>query len=131
MKNFVAALFGGETVKVHRRGAIEQRERGIIAAIVRPDLVERDLRATGRVHVKTRGAMVFLEVALVGQLRRLGVQAGRLPQAREVLERAVSMDPNDELAKENLRYCRRQVARRKLDEVGNSQAAHRAPRTFS
>jgi Flp pilus assembly protein TadD len=37
------------------------------------------------------------------------LQAARLPQAREALERAVSMDPSDELAKENLR-CRQRIA---------------------
>ncbi len=67
---------------------------------------------------------------LVNDLGWTLLQAGRLPQAKEALERAVSMDPSDELAKQNLRYCRRQVARRKLDEKGNSQAARRAPRTF-
>ena len=67
---------------------------------------------------------------LVNDLGWTLLQAGHLPQAREALERAVSMDPSDELAKENLRYCRRQVARRKLDEEGNSQASRRAPLTF-
>jgi Tfp pilus assembly protein PilF len=67
---------------------------------------------------------------LVNDLGWTLLQAGRLPQAREALERAVSMDPSDELAKENLRYCRRQVARRKLDEERNSQAARCPPRTF-
>jgi len=33
-------------------------------------------------------------------------QAGHLAQARETLERAVSKNPSDELANENLRYCR-------------------------
>jgi len=67
---------------------------------------------------------------LVNDLGWSLLQAGRLPQAREALERAVSMDPRDPLAKENLRYCRRRVARRKLDEEGNSQAARPALRTF-
>ena len=67
---------------------------------------------------------------LVNDLGWTLLQAGRLSQARDVLERAVSMDPSDELAKENLRYCRRQVARSKLREEGNSQVARRAPRTF-
>ena len=53
------------------------------------------------------------------------LQAGCLPQAREALERAVSMDPSDELAKENLRFCRRQVARGKIGEDRNLNAARR------
>jgi Flp pilus assembly protein TadD len=32
--------------------------------------------------------------------------AGRLEEAGKMLERAVSMDPSDELARENLRFCR-------------------------
>jgi len=67
---------------------------------------------------------------LVNDLGWSLLQAGRLPQAKETLERAVSMDPSDELAKENLRLCRRQIARRKIGEGGNSQAARRGPRTF-
>ncbi len=48
---------------------------------------------------------------LVNDLGWSLLQAGRIPQAREALERAVSMDPCDELAKENLRFCRQQIAR--------------------
>jgi hypothetical protein len=33
-----------------------------------------------------------------------------------MLERAVSMDPGDELAKENLRLCRTHMARSKIDK---------------
>jgi len=65
---------------------------------------------------------------LVNDLGWTLLQAGHLLEAREALERAVSMDPSDKLAIENLRYCRQQVTRRKLDEEGNSQAARRAPR---
>lgn len=54
---------------------------------------------------------------LVNDLGWTLLQAGRLPQARETLERAVSMDPSDELARENLRFCRRQ-ARRKTPTGG-------------
>ena len=32
-------------------------------------------------------------------------QAGRLDEARKVLRRAVDLDPSDELARENLRFC--------------------------
>jgi Flp pilus assembly protein TadD len=67
---------------------------------------------------------------LVNDLGGTLLQAGRLQQARETLDRAVSMDPSDELAKENLRFCRQQIARRKSDEDVHSQAARRAPRTF-
>jgi superkiller protein 3 len=67
---------------------------------------------------------------LVNDLGWTLLQAGRLPQAWQTLERAVLMDPNDELAKENLRFCRRQLARRKIGEDGNSQTARRAPRTL-
>ena len=48
---------------------------------------------------------------LVNDLGWSLLQAGRLLQAREALERAVAMDPSDELAKENLRFCRQQIAR--------------------
>jgi len=47
-------------------------------------------------------------------------EAGRLTQARETLERAVSMDPSDELARENLRFCKQETARRESGKVGNS-----------
>ncbi len=67
---------------------------------------------------------------LVNDLGWTLLQAGRLLQAKETLARAVSMDPSDELAKENLRHCKRQVARKKLDEQGNSRAARRPPRTI-
>ncbi|MBL8221543.1 MAG: tetratricopeptide repeat protein, partial [Bryobacterales bacterium] len=43
---------------------------------------------------------------LVNDLGWALLQAGHLAQARETLERAVSMDPSDELAYENLQYCR-------------------------
>jgi len=33
------------------------------------------------------------------------LEKGNLSEAREVLERAVGMDPKDELALENLRHC--------------------------
>lgn len=65
---------------------------------------------------------------LVNDLGWTLLQAGRLPQAREILERAVSMDPSDELAKENLRFCKRQAAPSKIAEDGNSPAARRTPR---
>ena len=66
---------------------------------------------------------------LVNDLGWTLCQAGRLMQAKETLERAVSMDPSDELARENLRFCMRKIARRKIGKAGNSQAARRGPRT--
>jgi len=36
-------------------------------------------------------------------------EAGKYFESREVLKRAVGMDPNDELAKENLGYCEEQI----------------------
>jgi Tfp pilus assembly protein PilF len=62
---------------------------------------------------------------LVNDLGWTLLQAGRLPQATEALERAVSMDPSDELAKENLRFCRRQVACGKIGEDRNLNATRR------
>ena len=38
------------------------------------------------------------------------VEAGRLPEAEKMLMRAVAMDPKDELAAENLQYCRTKLA---------------------
>ena len=57
---------------------------------------------------------------LVNDLGWTLFQAGRLVQARETLERAVSMDPSDELAAENLRFCMRKIARRKIGKAGKS-----------
>jgi protein O-GlcNAc transferase len=37
-------------------------------------------------------------------------EAGRLEEARQKLEQAVSMDPSDELARENLRFCKATIA---------------------
>jgi tetratricopeptide (TPR) repeat protein len=67
---------------------------------------------------------------LVNDLGWTLFRAGRLVQARETLERAVSMDPTDELAAENLRLCMREINRRKIGKAGNSQAARRGPRTL-
>ncbi len=66
---------------------------------------------------------------LVNDLGWTLFQAGRLVQARETLERAVSMDPSDALARENLRFCMRKIARRKIGKDRKSQAARRGPRT--
>lgn len=40
-------------------------------------------------------------------------EAGRLGPAETTLERAVSMDPSDELARENLRICKAEISRRR------------------
>ena len=40
-------------------------------------------------------------------------QSGALQEARVVMERAVAMDPADELARENLRLCRLKLAKRR------------------
>jgi len=65
---------------------------------------------------------------LVNDLGWTLFQAGRLVQARETLERAVAMDPSDELAAENLRLCMREIAGRKIGKAGKSPAARRGPR---
>jgi Tfp pilus assembly protein PilF len=44
----------------------------------------------------------------------LDLEAGHILEASKTLERAVSMDPSDRLAQENLRVCRRPAARTKL-----------------
>ena len=40
-------------------------------------------------------------------------EAGRIAEAERMLERATSMDPSDELARENLRICRTKISRRR------------------
>jgi Flp pilus assembly protein TadD len=39
-------------------------------------------------------------------------ESGRFAEAEETLARAVEMDPEDELARENLRFCRARMARK-------------------
>ena len=67
---------------------------------------------------------------LVNDLGWTLFRADRFVQARETLERAVSMDPTDELAAENLRLCVQEIAGRKSGKAGKSQAARRGPRTL-
>ncbi len=43
---------------------------------------------------------------LVNDLGWSQFQAGRIEEAEHTLSRAVAMDPSDELARENLRFCR-------------------------
>jgi tetratricopeptide (TPR) repeat protein len=65
---------------------------------------------------------------LVNDLGWTLLRAGRFVEAKETLERAVAMDPSDELAAENLRLCMREIAQRKIGKAGNSPAARRGPR---
>jgi len=62
---------------------------------------------------------------LVNDLGWTLLLAGCLPQARETLERAVRMHPSDELAQENLRYCKQQAAGMKIGEDASPPAARR------
>lgn len=39
------------------------------------------------------------------------LEAGRLSEAKEALARAVAMDPDDQLARENLRFCKTKLAK--------------------
>ncbi len=50
---------------------------------------------------------------LVNDLGWSFFEAGRLEEAERMLDRAVSMDPSDELARENLRICNAQIAKRR------------------
>ena len=43
-------------------------------------------------------------------------ESGRLEMAKEVLLRAVSMDPSDELARENLRMCQQAISKKRESE---------------
>ena len=65
---------------------------------------------------------------LVNDLGWTLFRADRFVQARETLERAFAMDPRDELAAENLRFCMKKMAGRKIGKAGNSQAARRGSR---
>ena len=67
---------------------------------------------------------------LVNDLGWTLFRAGRFVEGRETLERAVSMDPSNQLASENLRLCMREIAGRKSGKAGKSQAARRGPHTL-
>jgi len=58
---------------------------------------------------------------LVSDLGWSLLQAGRLEEAERMLERAVSMDPSDELARENLRICKAEVAKQHRHRRRGSQ----------
>ena len=53
-------------------------------------------------------------------------EAGRLEKAERKLKQAVSMDPSDELAPENLRICKAKRRRKRTDS--SRKAARRPPR---
>jgi len=55
-------------------------------------------------------------------------EAGRVKEAEQVLRRAVTMDPSDDLARENLRVCGEQISRSSQE---TTTAGHRARRTRS
>ena len=46
------------------------------------------------------------------------LQSGRLLEAENMLERAVSMDTSDELAQENLRFCREKISEVRTKPAG-------------
>ena len=56
------------------------------------------------------------------------LEAGRLSEAQETLSRAVAMDPNDELAAENLRFCVTKLARVPENSATPNQAPQPASR---
>ncbi len=55
---------------------------------------------------------------LVNDLGWALFEAGRVEEAERMLERALSMDPSDELARENLRICRTKILRRRRKRSG-------------
>jgi Flp pilus assembly protein TadD len=56
------------------------------------------------------------------------LESGRLSEAQETLSRAVAMDPDDELARENLRFCVMKLARVAANSATPNQARQRASR---
>ncbi len=57
-------------------------------------------------------------------------EAGRLEQVQNQLERAVSMDPSDELARENLRLCREEISKRNQDSAATPKRPPAQQRRF-
>lgn len=55
-------------------------------------------------------------------------ESGRLSEAQETLSRAVAMDPDDELARENLRYCEMELAKLPANSAPPDQAPQPASR---
>lgn len=54
------------------------------------------------------------------------LEAGNLVEARSALERAVAMNPTDQLAQENLRYCMEQIKKKgKASSIKTDRAATR------
>jgi Flp pilus assembly protein TadD len=64
--------------------------------------------------------------ALVNDLGWVLFEAGRLLDAEKMLERAVSMDQTDELARENLRVCRARISK---PTTKRASPNHRTQRT--
>jgi Flp pilus assembly protein TadD len=49
-------------------------------------------------------------------------ESGHFAEAEETLARAAEMDPEDELARENLRFCRARMARKSATNARRSQS---------
>jgi Flp pilus assembly protein TadD len=56
------------------------------------------------------------------------LEAGRLEEAEETLKRAVSMDPEDKLARENLRWCQEKLGKGKSRRVAPARRRRAAAR---
>lgn len=59
------------------------------------------------------------------------LEAGRVQEARRTLERAVSMDPSDELARENLRVCKEREKKKLPSLLGDKKTAVRTSRSIT
>jgi tetratricopeptide (TPR) repeat protein len=59
------------------------------------------------------------------------LEAGRIEEARSTLERATSMDPSDELARENLRICEEKQKKSLPSECGDESAGARTARSIT
>jgi tetratricopeptide (TPR) repeat protein len=59
------------------------------------------------------------------------LEAGRIKEARSTLERAVSMDPSDELARENLRICKDRQKENSPSGCGNGEAVATTGRSIT
>jgi len=56
------------------------------------------------------------------------LQSGRLREAENMLERAVSMDASDELAQENLRFCREKISEARTKPATANKSFNRTVR---
>jgi tetratricopeptide (TPR) repeat protein len=59
------------------------------------------------------------------------LEAGRIKEARRTLERAVSMDPSDELARENLRLCKERETKKLPSVFGDKETSVRTGRSIT